>query len=281
MKKLRLFSLLVLLMAVTGAWAQNHTVTLKDGTVDAGNWTINPTEAAAGTQVTLTYVGPLKVKSVKVVKKEAAPAPASPYASLTAEDVGKIIGADGNVYADAAAVEAAGTTALVLIAYVGAAGSADASSATYKGLGLALTDASTKAAWCPQSAATCMGNLYDASTKTNDMAGIANTDYLINHAPDGHNHAAATAARNYNSGTHPTGTSEWFLPSAGQWDKMIDAAGGYATLKSNANLSQYSTCWSSTENEAGKAWAYEFYLDGSWFGYPKYYGNSVRAVLAF
>ena len=260
--------------------ALTYSVALKEGTEDAAKWTVEPTEAAAGTQVSLTYSGLKKVKSVKAVKK-AAPAPASPYASLTAEDVGKIIGADGNVYADAAAVEAGGTTALVLIAYVGEAGSADASSATYKGLGLALTDASTKVAWCPQSDATCMGNQYDASTKTNDMAGIANTDYLINHAPDGHNHAAATAARNYNSGTHPTGTSEWFLPSAGQWDKMIDAAGGYATLKSNASMSEYSTCWSSTENEAGKAWAYEFYFDGSWFGYPKYYGNSVRAVLAF
>ena len=212
------------------------------------------------------------------------PAPTSPYASLTAEDVGKIIGADGNVYANADAVAAGGTTALALIAYVGAAGSADASSATYKGLGLALTDANSgaKCAWCPQSAATCMGNLYDASTKTNDMAGIANTNYLIDSAPDGHTHAAATAARNYNSGTHPTGTSAWFLPSAGQWDKMIDAAGGYATLKSNASLSQYCVCWSSTENEAGKAWAYEFYDNsGGWYNYPKYYGNYVRAVFAF
>jgi len=244
-----------------------------------------------GSEWTLTYNNSIEVslgnKALQpgnIYNWTNVPAPASPYASLTAEDVGKIIGADGNVYADAAAVEAGGTTALALIAYVGAAGSADASSATYKGLGLALTDANSgnKCAWCSQpsqSAVTCMGNQYDASTNTNDMAGIANTEALIAH--DTHTHAAATAARNYNSGTHPTGTSAWFLPSAGQWKKMIDAAGGYATLQSNASLSENRTCWSSTENEAGKAWAYEFFLGGSWYNYPKYYGNYVRAVFAF
>ena len=89
--------MLVLLAAVaTGAWAQNHTVTLKDGTVDAGNWTIEPTEAAAGAQVTVTYAGPLKVKSVKAVKK-AAPAAAEGHA-LSASAVGEIVGTNGLAY---------------------------------------------------------------------------------------------------------------------------------------------------------------------------------------
>ena len=49
MKK-KLFSILaLLLMAVTGATAQNtYTVTAKDGTVDADKWTATPNLATAG-----------------------------------------------------------------------------------------------------------------------------------------------------------------------------------------------------------------------------------------
>ena len=44
---------------------------------------------------------------------------ASPLAYATAEDIGKVIGADGKIYANAAAAIAAGTTAVAMIAYVG------------------------------------------------------------------------------------------------------------------------------------------------------------------
>ena len=60
------------------AAASTYTVTLKEGTEDATNWTITPAEAtttgvAAGTTVTATYNGTKKVKSVKAVKKAVAP----------------------------------------------------------------------------------------------------------------------------------------------------------------------------------------------------------------
>ena len=73
--------LVLLMVAVTGAVAQStYKVSVKEGTEDAEKWTIEPTEAAAGTQVTVTYSGLKKVKSVKAVKKAAAPAeePATP-----------------------------------------------------------------------------------------------------------------------------------------------------------------------------------------------------------
>ncbi len=77
----KLLSLLVLLMvAVTGAMAQTtYKVSVKEGTEDATSWTIAPPEAtttgvAQGTQVTASYGGVKKVKSVKAVKK----APAGP-----------------------------------------------------------------------------------------------------------------------------------------------------------------------------------------------------------
>ena len=73
--------MLVLLAAVvTGAVAQTtYKVSVKEGTEDATSWTIAPPEAtttgvAQGTQVTATYGGVKKVKSVKAVKK----APAGP-----------------------------------------------------------------------------------------------------------------------------------------------------------------------------------------------------------
>ena len=71
--------MLVLLAAVvTGAVAQTtYKVSVKEGTEDATNWTIAPPEAtttgvAQGTQVTASYGGVKKVKSVKAVKKAAA-----------------------------------------------------------------------------------------------------------------------------------------------------------------------------------------------------------------
>ena len=112
------------------------------------------------------------------------------------------------------------------------------------------------------------------------MAGIANTDALVGH--DSHTHAAAKAAREYNSGTHPAGTSAWFLPSAGQWDKMATAAGSYANLITNAGLQggDLSAYWSSTENDAEHAWFF-FPKYGGWNINIKDGGNLVRACLAF
>ena len=77
MRKTRLFSILaLLLMAATGAWAQEpatYKITVAEGTEDADKWTISPAEAAEGETVTITYSGEKKVKSVKAVKKEVGP----------------------------------------------------------------------------------------------------------------------------------------------------------------------------------------------------------------
>ena len=71
--------MLVLLAAVvTGAVAQTtYKVSVKEGTEDANKWEIAPAEAtttgvAQGTEVTASYKGTKKVKSVKAVKKAAA-----------------------------------------------------------------------------------------------------------------------------------------------------------------------------------------------------------------
>jgi len=75
----RLLSMLVLLAAVaTGSWAQStYKVSVKEGTEDATNWIITPAEAtttgvAAGTEITATYTGEKKVKSVNTEAEQVA-----------------------------------------------------------------------------------------------------------------------------------------------------------------------------------------------------------------
>lgn len=198
--------------------------------------------------------------------------------ALKKAEVGKVFGADGNIYDDVAAANAA-STALAKIAYVG--NDAETNTTYNHGLALALTDANSgnKATWCSQSSETCLATQYGyVPMQFNDMTGIAYTDALVGHAT--HTHAAANAARNYNNGTHPTGTSAWFLPSAGQWNKMIDAAGGYEALRTNAGL-QESRYWTSTEYDTQYSWNY-YFGNGGWGPDSKDQSSRyVRACLAF
>ena len=109
-------------------------VTLADGTDDATSWqgkagtgeyqALPLKRVAVGTAVSVKYNGWKLVKSVKAKKK------VKPAAEATAEDKGKLIGADGNIYADVAAATAAGTTAVAKICYVSGS----------NGLALALAD---------------------------------------------------------------------------------------------------------------------------------------------
>jgi hypothetical protein len=226
--------------------------------------------------------------------------PAKVAAAATAGDLGKVIGANGCIYDDAAAATAAGTTALALICYVGS----DASNAPYNhGLALALTDANdgNYATWCSQSStplSTCLTTQCNDETAAKaDMAGIGNTLYLNYYAPTGHTHTAASAASDY-AVSLPTGTSAWFLPSAGQWEKMINACknvlgtnnnytdlrDGFSTRGGTNLLSDY--YWSSTEASADRAWLYKFgdaYFNspGEWGGYLKGESYYVRSAIAF
>ena len=78
--KAKVFSILALLLTVaTGAQAQStYTVTVKDGTEDAANWSATPNPATAGQTVTIKYNGTKKVKSVKAVKKPVATVATAP-----------------------------------------------------------------------------------------------------------------------------------------------------------------------------------------------------------
>ena len=99
--------------------------------------------------------------------------------------------------------------------------------------------------------------------------------------------AAKTACSDKNTSAAVTSAS-WMLPSKDQWDKMIDAAGGYGALRdgfsgiagaSNLQSGDY-RYWSSTPYDSGSAKYYSF-LSGYWGSDYKSYDYRVRACLAF
>jgi hypothetical protein len=83
-----------------------------------------------------------KFRKVEVKKK----ATGKPLANATTEDLGKVVGADGNIYANKDAAEAANTTAVAMICYVNEG----------HGLALALSDISS------------YGNSWDNSSTNNE-----------------------------------------------------------------------------------------------------------------
>ncbi|MBO6057989.1 MAG: hypothetical protein J6P64_07260 [Bacteroidales bacterium] len=224
----------------------------------------------------------------------------------TSDYVGSVVTTDGYVYATVDAASAASKTAVAVIAYVGTAGSVDASSATYKGLAIALSDANSgsNCKWA-EDYANCL-----SSSQTSDITialgfknGISCTNTLTG---DGHTHAAATAAAINNGTAAPTGTSGWFMPSMGQWNLIVQ---GLATKKAGSavttdltyqtdnptykadNLNsvitdaggtgfQKNSYWASTEQTLVRAWAI-YFTNGYATNYAKIVNYYVRSVIAF
>ena len=204
---------------------------------------------------------------------------------LTSAAVGEIICSDGKAYPGTAYnILPTGVTALAKVVYMG--GDAETNTTYNHGLALALEDASTGEKWCSKTYETCNIQYNNETAAKGDMAGIANTDALVNHTS--HTHAAASAARNYNSGVHPTNTSAWFLPSAGQWNKIFYTIGynalcnGFSSV-GGSNMVTNSGYWTSSESSDFYAWYFKNY--GAWedSGSKNSDQNQyrVRAAIAF
>ena len=134
-------------VTATFAYVEPPTYTATFTTNSGGDgWTVDPTAAISkdqridgGTTVTVKYTGPHKVKSVTMKKLALCS-----LSEVTSEHSGMVIGADGNVYANAAQANMT-TTALAVIAYVG---SETGVNAPYNhGLAIALTDESGMMNW--------------------------------------------------------------------------------------------------------------------------------------
>lgn len=179
---------------------------------------------------------------------------------------GDVILADGTFAVKGTAGERA------IIAYVGE----DAQPGYKHGLALALEAANSgnKVAWCNRSDETCLSNQYSdqGDAYAHDVDGIANTAALVGHGS--HTHAAAIAANSF-TGERPANTSQWFLPTVGQWNRIYADADGKDNLISKTGMKS-DGCWSSTEVDYEYAW--DSYLDWEHFKDDELY---VRACLAF
>ena len=227
--------------------------------------------------------------------------------------VGMIIAENGKAYAPSN-YDASFGKKVAIVAYKGAAGSADTStgSSGYTGLAIALTDANggAKCQWYNSYLVMCINTSGIPLTTVLSTGGvfgmgIDNTNKLADGCSSSHVHAAATVAKNYqydasvSAGAYPTGTSQWFLPTVYQWNLMVKAMCGQSTdLTGSANSNytatnfnvkilaaggtavQASQYWSCVDVTNAGAWAMHF-NDGKTDGLPKNDNHYVRAVLAF
>lgn len=179
--------------------------------------------------------------------------------------LGDLMAADGKFYADAAAITAASTTAIGVIAHLGN----DATTETMAnggghGLVLCLKNAASgaDAQWSTETSAYEFGE--DAKVenveglkRTTNMSGYTNTKTLAEKDGADTKYKAAYAAKNYTELTAPTGTTGWFLPSAQQWVKMIEVLGGLTDGAPNLGESYFdnnhegATAWETALSKAG------------------------------
>ena len=234
--------------------------------VAEGGWGCVLTNSSHSSAMSITFDEDLST-GLATLTTAPAPTPAGPI-TCTLEDVGKVLCSDGSIYATASAASADSKTAVAMITYLDVT--------THKGLAMSLTDVNT-GSFCFQTDETCLANQYGAAdVALGDMDGLANTTALVAHAT--HEHGAAHVAANYNV-ARPEGASAWFLPSAGQWDRMVTAAGGYESLQSMLSLAS-DLYWSSSERNRFNAWAISF--NSQELGnYTKTETHRVRACFEF
>ena len=209
---------------------------------------------------------------------------ASPLASVTTSDVGKVIGADGNIYANVAAAQAASTTACAIIAYVG---SDTGESAPYNhGLAIAMKDAydgnSTMWMWNDSEPHYSAVNPHQYTDIADALAAKESGSSLSSGKNNGTYPAFQDALANsittetgISAAAPATGTSGWFMPSIFQWNQIVNGLTGTSsafTTSQNDNLN-YSAVntkitaaggvglrnhyyWSSTEYDSYNAWMY-------------------------
>ena len=246
------------------------------------SYTITPTEATNSLTVALlpvtsanfTFTATTAVVGRIYTKQDVT------LANCTATNVGDVIFADGNIYRvsngsgviysesfSGKKLEAGKfysqsmklwtLSAVAMIAYVGGNGSVETGS-SYRGLAIAMNDctqyntnswpssSANHANWCSQKGTTCTT---EYSTDVKDARewkdGISMTTNLVK-TTTGHNHWAAKAARNYKK-ARPSGTTEWFLPSLGQWQLIIQG------LISKVDNEPYTEAISLTDNNKMKS----------------------------
>ena len=259
--------------------------------------------------------------SVRLVHDVAAADPAtdptvidlSQLSAATTADIGKVVGADGKIYANVAAAKAASTTACAIIAYVGSA-TGEASPYNH-GLAIAMKDAAAGSTvkWSSSFNDESLTNFENVNPAvTTAQSGLSNSqtsgfddesNYPAFYAAL---HNTITTSDGISAAAPASGTSGWFLPSLYQWNKIVQGlCGKTADLSTSPNddykaINLYAkivtsggdglafdySYWSSTEYDGNSVW---FFNAGSsldtFRGNVNYDGKFgfryVRSVLAF
>ena len=145
--------------------------------------------------------------------------------------LGCVIGADGKFYEAPAHAKLAGTEAVALVVYLGAKGTADASSNDYRGLAVAMTtfkNEQFRDQGPKNSDDICLTEQIDeVKEAANVLAGIQSTKDLIDGCGRGHTHPAALKCKDFNAIDAATrracNMSDWFIPTLGQWIMVIES----------------------------------------------------------
>lgn len=181
-------------------------------------------------------------------------------------DLGRLVGADGKIYASASQISTAGTTAIGVIAYVDDATTTADDEITEKshggghGLVLCLKNAASNVKWSTEQVSKFTGQTVtnaDGLRRTTNVSGYTNTATLTADAATAAKYPAAAAAKNYTGLTAPTGTTGWFLPSAQQWVKIQTALG-----ELDVNDITWSS-WFDNEHTASDKWDAAFVKAGT------------------
>lgn len=149
--------------------------------------------------------------------------------NVTTDHAGWIITADGYIYENKDAVDAAGKEGVALIFYVGEPGSVNGGT-NYRGLAIALSEAGSSAWGYDIDEQLCLEEQFAEYTDavsylSGDSYGLQNTMNLSTHTHKGDTghevkEFAAKKAMNYGQKA-PVGTSGWFLGSMVQWDLYL------------------------------------------------------------
>ena len=227
-------------------------------------------------------------------------------AEATAGDIGKVVGADGKIYANVAAAKAASTTACAIIAYVGSA-TGESSPYTH-GLAIAMKDAATGGSviWSSSSKDEPQTNYTDVSQAVStSQSGLSNTPTGSFYS--GAEYPAFGAALHNTidvtdgiSAAAPAGTSVWFLPTLYQWNMIVKGLSGKTADLSSSENNDYKASslntkitaaggtglqsghyWSSTEYDGYAAWCFNAYGGIVYNRLKESYSYYVRSAFAF
>ena len=208
----------------------------------------------------------------------------------TAEDIGKVVGADGKIYANVAAAQAASTTACAIIAYVG---SETGEASPYKhGLAIAMKDAAAdNLEW-----KTSYGDIdnpyqYDgpasaiaAKESGSALSADRNSDTWPAFKAALANSITEDLANGISAAAPASGTSGWFLPSLYQWNKIVQGLSGQSDNLSDDPNNNYTASSLNTKITAaggtgfqvyGSYWLsteYDEYGELAWY-FDAYYGS--------